>query len=112
MFESATECAASARSAAEPVISPAASLAAATSTLAANATRRLTRLPWLPLARRLAAECRSERRGRRSPASTGPDAGRLSIVQVSSTLGNGAALEAFRWARALHGPFPCLKLRH
>jgi hypothetical protein len=59
LVESATEWAASASSADDPVNRPAASFAVATTTLAANATARLRKLPaWRP-ERTLAAECRS-----------------------------------------------------
>src|SRR5262249_39594412 len=72
LLESATEWAASARSAADPVISPAASFAAATIRLATKAMSRLRRLPGLLLARRAAAGCRSPRRGGRLTSPTDP----------------------------------------
>jgi hypothetical protein len=50
---SATECAVSASIALEPVMSPAASLAAATTTLAAPATSTVRRVDLLPAAERV-----------------------------------------------------------
>jgi hypothetical protein len=57
--ESATEWAASASNADDPVNRPAASFAVATTTLAANATARLRRFPACRPPCMLASECRS-----------------------------------------------------